>query len=147
MISKAPHSKAEVVLVHGMQEYSERYANFGKYLTAQGYSCIRYDLLRHGKKLSLKKHGYFGKNGWQKLLQQLHQHVQQAHLQFPDQKVILFGHSMGTIIIRSYLQRYRDFDGMVLSGVPYYNPLWRVGKLLSKMIISVKGKRSTSRLF
>lgn len=146
LISKVPHSKAVVVLVHGMQEYSDRYANFCKYLTSQGYSCIRYDLLGHGKKLPPKERGYFGKNGWNQLIQQLHQQVQQAHLRFPNQKVILFGHSMGTIIIRSYLQCYQDFDGMILSGVPYYNPLWRVGKLLSKAIISFKGSHNTSRL-
>lgn len=146
MISEAPHSKAVIILVHGMQEYSDRYKGFCDYLKTKGYSTIRYDLLGHGKNLSPKKRGYFGRNGWQNLLDQLHQYVQQAHSQFAGQKVILFGHSMGTIIIRSYLQHYHDFDGMILSGVPYYNPLWRAGKLLSRFIISVKGSRGTSNL-
>ena len=128
-----------VILVHGMQEYSDRYASFCKYLNAKGYSTIRYDLLGHGKNLPRNQRGYFGKNGWKNLLKQLHQYVQQAHLQFPGQKIILFGHSMGSIIIRSYLQHYHDFDGMILSGVPYYNPLWKVGKVISKTLINVKG--------
>lgn len=146
MILEAPHSKAVVILVHGMQEYSDRYADFCQYLTSQGYSCVRYDLLGHGKKLSASERGYFGNDGWQKLLQQLHRHVQQAHSQFPGQKVILFGHSMGTIIIRTYLQDYQDFDGIILSGVPYYNPLWRAGKLVSKAMIHFQGAHHHSRL-
>lgn len=146
MISEVPHSKAVVILVHGMQEHSDRYKDFCNYLKTNGYSSIRYDLLGHGKKLAPQRRGYFGVNGWQNLLQQLHQYVQQAHRQFAGQKVILFGHSMGTIIIRSYLQHYHDFDGIILSGVPYYNPLWRVGKLLSKAIIFIKGSHNTSRL-
>ncbi|KRN58199.1 alpha/beta fold hydrolase [Limosilactobacillus secaliphilus] len=146
MISEVPHSKAVVILVHGMQEYSDRYADFCKYLNDHGYTSIRYDLLGHGKKLDAQQRGYFGKHGWRNLLEQLHQYVQQAHAQFPGQHIILFGHSMGSILIRSYLQRYQDFDGMILSGVPYYNPLWRVGKLLSNTIIHFRGGHRTSRL-
>lgn len=128
-----------------MQEYSDRYKDFCQYLNDHGYSSIRYDLLGHGKKLAKSKRGYFGVDGWQNLLDQLHQYIQQAHSQFAGQKVILFGHSMGTIIIRSYLQHYHDFDGMVLSGVPYYNPLWRGGKLISKVLIKLKGPRGISQ--
>lgn len=146
MISEAPDSKAVVILVHGMQEYSDRYADFCRYLNTKGYSTIRYDLLGHGKELSPQKRGYFGNNGWQNLLQQLHKYVQRAHTHFPNQKIVLFGHSMGTIIIRSYLQHYQDFDAIIMSGVPYYNPMWRIGKLLSKTIISFKGPRKTSSL-
>lgn len=146
MIKAAAHSKAVVVLVHGMQEYSDRYADFCDYLNANGYSSIRYDLLGHGQRLSPQERGYFGIHGWHNLLGQLHQHIQQAHDYFNGQKVILFGHSMGTIIIRSYLQHFDDFDGMVMSGVPYYNPLWRAGKLISRVIIAVKGPRKTSSL-
>lgn len=146
MINRATHSKAVVVLVHGMQEYGDRYRDFCDYLKTNDYSSIRYDLLGHGQKISPRARGYFGIHGWENLLDQLHQYVQQAHDQFANQKVILFGHSMGTIIIRSYLQHYHDFDGMIMSGVPFYNPMWRAGKLISKAIIAVKGPRRTSSL-
>ncbi len=146
MITEVPGSKAVIVLVHGMQEYSDRYKKFCDYLNQHGYSTIRYDLLGHGKKLPLHLHGYFGRHGWQNLINQLHEQVQLAHSRFKNQQVILFGHSMGTIIIRSYLQHYHDFDGVILSGVPYYNPLWRVGKLLSKTLSAVKGAKNTSPL-
>lgn len=146
MISEAPQAKAVVILVHGMQEYSERYADFCKYLNGCGYSTLRYDLLGHGKELPAAERGYFGQSGWQNLVHQLHQYVQQAHVRFLGQRVMLFGHSMGTIVIRSYLQHYHDFDGMILTGVPYYNPLWRGGKLLSKIVIQWKGPRHISPL-
>lgn len=146
MITEANQSKAVLVLVHGMQEHSDRYQAFCDFLAQQGYSTIRYDLLGHGRKLSPSKRGYFGQNGWDQLLKQLHDQVQLAHQRFPQQPVILFGHSMGSIIIRSYLQHYQDFDGIILSGVPPYNPLWRAGKLLSRLKISLQGAKHPSHL-
>lgn len=146
MILTAPHSKAAIILVHGMQEYSDRYQGFCQYLQENGYSNIRYDLLGHGKKIAAEKRGYFGVHGWQNLLEQLHEQVKTAHQEFSGQPVILFGHSMGTLIIRSYLQHYQDFDGMVLTGSPYYNSLWRLGKILSRIIIAAQGPHNTSGL-
>lgn len=146
VITKASHSKAVIVLVHGMQEYSNRYQPFCEYLAKHGYSSIRYDLIGHGQHLPANLKGYFGFKGWHNFVSQLHRYVQKAHADFPDQPVILFGHSMGTIIIRSYLQKYDDFDGMILSGVPFYNPLWIFGKALSSMIVRVRGEKSKSHL-
>ena len=145
-ITRAPHSKAVVVLVHGMQEYSGRYQNFCEYLAKHGYSSIRYDLLGHSRQLAAQLKGYFGFKGWHNFVSQLHNYVREAHTQFQGQPVILFGHSMGTIIIRSYLQKYDDFDGIILSGAPFYNPLWALGKLISSGIVLVKGQKSKSRL-
>lgn len=145
-ITRAPHSKAVIVLVHGMQEHSNRYQAFCDYLADHGYSSIRYDLIGHGQHLPDQLKGYFGFKGWHNFLTQLHKYVQLAHSEFKDQPVILFGHSMGTIIIRSYIQQYDDFDGMILSGVPFYNPLWVFGKLLSSEIVWFKGAKSKSPL-
>jgi alpha-beta hydrolase superfamily lysophospholipase len=146
VIIKAEHSKAVVVLVHGMQEYSDRYRSFCDFLAVNGYSSLRYDLLGHGQHLPKNQRGYFGKHGWSNLLKQLHQQVQLAHQHFAGQPVILFGHSMGSIIIRSYLQHYHDFDGIILTGVPPYNPLWRAGKWLSQVKIAFQGAKHHSHL-
>ncbi|HJA24370.1 MAG TPA: lysophospholipase [Candidatus Limosilactobacillus intestinavium] len=145
-ITRAPHSKAVIVLVHGMQEHSNRYQAFCDYLAQHGYSSVRYDLIGHGQNLPAQLKGYFGFKGWHNFIFQLHKYVQLAHREFPDQPVILFGHSMGTIIIRSYIQKYDDFDGMILSGTPFYNPLWVFGKLISSGIVMAKGAKSKSRL-
>jgi alpha-beta hydrolase superfamily lysophospholipase len=142
-IHETPNSKAVVVLVHGMQEYSDRYQDFCDYLADHGYSYIRYDLLGHAKDLPKKERGYF-KNGWQGLVDQLHHYVKLAHEKFPGQKVVLFGHSMGTIVIRSYIQQYDDFDAIMLSGAPYYNSAWKAGRTLANMIISFHGERGIS---
>lgn len=142
-IHETPNSQAVLVLVHGMQEYSERYQDFCDYLAQHGYSYIRYDLLGHNRDCPKDERGYF-KNGWQGLVDQLHHYVLVAHDKFPGQKVILFGHSMGTIVIRSYLQQYDDFDGIILSGTPYYNSAWKAGKTLANMIISFHGEKGIS---
>lgn len=142
-IHATPNSKAVIVLVHGMQEYSDRYQSFCDYLAQHGYSYIRYDLLGHAKDCPKAERGYF-ENGWQGLVDQLHHYVKLAHEKFPGQKVVLFGHSMGTIIIRSYLQQYDDFDAIMLSGAPYYNTAWKTGKTLANIIISFHGEKGIS---
>lgn len=145
-IITVPHSHTVVIFVHGMQEYCDRYKNFCQFLADHGYSNLRYDLLGHGQDIPTAQRGYFGHRGWHNLINQLHHYVQLVHAKFPGQQVVLFGHSMGTIIIRSYLQRYQDFDGLIFSGVPYYNPLWRVGKIISQVLIWRYGKKATSPL-
>lgn len=83
MISEAPQAKAVVILVHGMQEYSERYADCCKYLNGCGYSTLRYDLLGHGKELPAAERGYFGQSGWQNLVHQLHSMFSRPMCGFP----------------------------------------------------------------
>lgn len=145
-ILTAPHSRTVVIFVHGMQEYSDRYRAFCQDLADHGYSNLRYDLIGHGHHLPADQRGYFGHKGWHNFNAQLHHYIGVVHDKFPGQRVVLFGHSMGTIIIRSYLQHYQDFDGLIFSGVPYYNPLWRVGKAISQLMIWRKGEKGTSHL-
>lgn len=140
--------KAVLFVVHGMQEHQERYALFADYLNQNGYACITYDLPGHGKDTANEDRGYFGdENGWNHLVDSAVEITMLAKHEFPNVPVIYFGHSMGTMIGRSYLQIHDGLiDGMILSGAPCYQSAAAAGKLIAAMIVKTKGKKGHSKI-
>ena len=61
--------------------------------------------------------------------------------------MILFGHSMGTIIARAFLQKHsEEFHKVVLSGYPNPNGAAGAGIVLTEMIAAVKGGKGYSKM-
>src|SRR3712207_4152981 len=103
--------KAVVIIVHGMQEHLLRYTDFAKYLASQGYTVVRYPLIGHGPTVSELEKGYFGrKDGWKKLVQQLKTVVEKTAKLYPHTPIVVYGHSLGSMIARAYIQ---DFDHQI----------------------------------
>ena len=109
----APESpKAVLQLVHGMAEHKERYIPFMNYLSEMGYACVICDLRGHGETVTDPKDlGWMGKGGMKALVDDVHCVTDWTKAQYPGLPFFLFGHSMGSMIVRSYLKRYdRDID-------------------------------------
>ena len=52
-----------IQLVHGMQEYIERYEGFAEFLTGKGFLVVGHDHLGHGHSVRDEQHlGYFCKS-------------------------------------------------------------------------------------
>lgn len=143
-----PHEKTKgaVAIVHGMAEHRKRYAGFAEYLADSGYGVITYDLPGHGESVSEEK-GHFGDDGWQTLVESAGRAVRRAKTEFPDVKIVLFGHSMGSMIARCYLQDHdSEIDGLILSGAPNWQRAAAAGIALGKQIRGVKGKKGFSKV-
>ena len=144
-----PETEAEAVVfcVHGMQEHKMRYDAFAKYLNENGIACITYDLPGHGKSAKDGKPGYFSdQDGWKTLVNSAVEIAKMAKEEYPDLPLIYFGHSMGTIIGRVFLQEHDDLvDGCILCGIPCYQSACRIGILLAKTVVKMKGKDSQSK--
>ena len=141
----APESpKAVLQLVHGMAEHKERYIPFMNYLSEAGYACVICDLRGHGATVTDPKDlGWMGKGGMQALVDDVHCVTDWARAQYPGLPFFLFGHSMGSMIVRSYLKRYdRDIDGLVVCGSPSKNPAAGLGDFLAGCISCFRGPRS-----
>lgn len=147
-IFECSNPKASVVVVHGMQEHKERYINFAQYLNDNGYVVFIYDLPGHGQSGELSDRGFFGdENGWRNLVNSSLDAVRYIKNKYPDVPVIYFGHSMGTMIGRCFLQNYDNLiDGMILSGAPAYVEAATLGKTIAKSIASIKGKKEFAPL-
>lgn len=146
-----PESEPEAVVftVHGMQEHKERYEALARYLNTQNIACITYDLPGHGETAGDEENkGWFGeKDGWKNLVESAVDIAVLAQREFPGKPVIFFGHSMGTMIGRAFLETYDGLiDGMILSGAPCYNPGCIFGKATAQLIGKAKGKKGHSRL-
>ena len=139
--------KAVVVFVHGMAEHKERYYPFMTSLSEQGFACVIYDQRGHGATaVTPDDLGYFGKNGVQKLVEDTRTVVQWAHEQYAGLKVFLFGHSMGSMVVRCFAKKYdAQIDGLVVCGSPSDNGASGLGILVTRLIQVFKGERHRSK--
>lgn len=143
-----------VQLVHGMCEYKERYEDFMTYLANHGYLCVIHDHRGHGE--SVKEPGDLGnmyEAGFEALYEDVHEitgeikeYVRkiagEKHLPF-----VLFGHSMGSMVVRCYLQKYDyELDKLIVMGCPSESSGMKPGLALIKALRTIKGDRSRSKL-
>ena len=142
-------AKALVQLAHGMAEHKERYLPFMEYLADHGYAVLINDHRGHGGSLRAPGDlGYFYAGGADALVEDLHQLTLWLRDRFPDRRLFLFGHSMGSLAVRVYRQRYDgDIDGLVVCGSPGRNPATGMGLILNRAMTALKGERYISRMF
>lgn len=138
--------KGVIQFIHGMCEHKERYTDAMNYFAGCGYVCIISDLPGHGENLSgSKTHGYFGKNGMDRLLATVHRNTLYIKKHYPAAKYILFGHSMGSLVCRAYLKKYPDVpDCAIICGSPSDNNFKYVGNIIMRILIAIFGEKAKS---
>ncbi len=111
--------KAAMVIVHGMQEHQLRYTEFAQDLNEKGIAVFTFDLPGHGRSVAPGELlGYFGKHGWDNLVESARAAVAEMRRKYPDVPLWIFGHSMGSMIVRCLLQEHdQEVDGVILCGV------------------------------
>jgi alpha-beta hydrolase superfamily lysophospholipase len=111
--------KAIVQIAHGMSEHIERYDAFANYLAQNGYIVCANDHLGHGKSItSSDKLGYFSdKNGWENMVEDMHNLTKMMKQEYEGYPYILMGHSMGSLLSRAYAAIYGDeLGGAIYTG-------------------------------
>jgi acylglycerol lipase len=121
--------KAVVLIVHGLAEYSGRYAHVAAKLNPAGYAVYGLDHRGHGKSDGLR--AYF--DSFEQPLNDLHQFLERVTAEQPGKPIFIYGHSLGALISLAFLLRYQaEFAGAVISGAPL-----EVEGSQSKMLISM----------
>lgn len=145
-IFEVENPKGYVQLIHGMEEHQERYEGLAERLNKAGYTVVTSDMRGHGKNAPVL--GYFGEDkGWYYLLTDQIRITAYMKHRFSVEKVILFAHSMGTIITRNLLQTQSgDYEKVILSGYPYANPAAGFGVHLTGILQKWKGGKYFSPL-
>ena len=140
--------RAIVQLAHGMCEHKERYAPFMEYLAARGCACVINDHRGHGASVRAPEDlGYFYEDGDHALVEDLHQITLWARKRWPGIPLFLFGHSMGSLAVRAYCERYdRDIDALAVCGSPGENAAAGLGLGLIQLMALLKGERYRSEL-
>ena len=116
--------KGIVQFSHGMSEHKERYFNFMEYLSYNGYVCIINDHRGHGNSVKNKNDlGYFYTEDVNYIIDDLYDITNYIKNRFPNKKLYLFSHSMGTLVTRGYMQKYdNEIEKIILCGTPTQNP-------------------------
>jgi len=143
LIYTAPEGdpKGIVQIAHGMCEHKERYIPLMEFLAENGYATVCNDHRGHGASVrSGEDLGYMGKDGWLAMVDDCKAVTDWAKAQWPGVKFTLFGHSMGSMVVRSYAARYDgELDSLIVCGCPSDNPAKGAGILLAKLIGKLKG--------
>lgn len=133
-------------LVHGMAEHRERYHDFMDYCAEHGFIVLIHDHRGHGASVeSESDYGYFGENGLEGIISDVHQMTEYLKKRFPGLPLILFGHSMGSLIVRCYVQEYdADIEGLIVCGSPSKRVGSGAGKLVAEVLQLFRGDHHRS---
>ncbi len=129
--------KGIIHIVHGMTEHIERYDGLMSAAAENGYVTFGYDNLGHGKTAkSDSELGFIAhNNGWKYLVNDVGIASKAVQNMYPDKPIYLFGHSMGSFIVRLAAI---NFDGLykklIICGTGGKNPLGAIGLALTKTL-------------
>lgn len=142
------NAKGVVQIVHGMCEYKERYEGFIDYLTQNGYIVFAHDHRGHGGSVTANENlGYFGDKKGEAIVDDAALVTDEIRRLYPGLSVTLFGHSMGSLVVRAYIQKYEEkIDKLIVCGSPSKNSLAGFGLMLNGVISAFRGKKYRSRL-
>lgn len=145
----APY-KAIIQISHGMTEYSERYEEFMNFMAENGFVMVAHDHLGHKNSVNSKDElGFFAsKDGYKCVLSDLATTAGRMKKSFPQLKLFLLGHSMGSFYARMFAAGYHHLaDGVLISGTGGKNPMTKPGLLLLAIMIKLKGEKYRSKFF
>jgi alpha-beta hydrolase superfamily lysophospholipase len=113
--------KGVVQIVHGLNEHGLRYVEFAEFLNQSGYIVVVFDHLSQGKtRRADEQYVNFGKKGQLKLVDGLNSVRKFIQNEYPNLPIFAFGHSMGTMILRYYLQtQNNEYKKVILNGGGY----------------------------
>ncbi len=140
--------KGIVQIVHGMAERKERYAEFASFLAENGYIAACHDHRGHGESVKTEAdYGWFQDYDGRAIVDDTVAVTEYLKGEYPDLPLVLFGHSMGSLVVRAYIQEHGDLcDKLIVCGSPSKNGLVGVAIFLEKCIRLFCGKRHRSKL-
>ena len=145
LVFAAEKAKASLQIVHGMEEHKERYIGFAEFLANNGYNVVVADLRGHGEDAPLLSH-IADKKGDELILEDQKLITKYIKERF-DVPLMLFGHSMGSIIARDMLQKdSKEFKKVILSGYVNPNPIAGVAVGLGEFTKLFKKGKGHSKL-
>jgi alpha-beta hydrolase superfamily lysophospholipase len=141
----AAEYKGVVQLIHGFGEHARRYLHMISAFVDAGYIVACDDHVGHGKTaLENNSWGDWGDQGWHTMMEDEHTLTGIVKEKYPDLPYFLFGHSMGSFIVKDYITKYADeLKAVTLCGTAGDFPgSDEAEKMLKALIDSGKGEES-----
>ncbi|NOT13167.1 MAG: alpha/beta hydrolase [Methylococcaceae bacterium] len=139
--TRAEANQATIVFVHGVGEHIGRYTEIFEIFSDQGYNCFGFDQRGFGR--SEGERGHI--NAFSDYVDDLEKFIEDIVCPQSDSVVYLLGHSMGSLVVLSYIGRNaRDIQGLLLFSCPVRlaSPFANVGGLIAELLSVISTKLS-----
>lgn len=136
-----------IQIAHGMIEHKGRYEYLCKSFAQKGYTVFINDHRGHGDSIGGNiRLGEMGKAGFEKAVKDMFSLRLIVAQEFSSYKFVLFGHSMGSLLARRFLQVYEDsLDALILCGTPSPRSFLKLGSLFFRLLDKI-GMRSSPKI-
>ena len=142
---------ATIQLVHGMQEYIERYDEFARFLADRGFAVFGHDHIGHGESVERLEdlgimHSQYPDDT---MVDDMYENYRIIKDMYRDKPYFILGHSMGSYLLRKFL----SVKAPVLSGVngaiimgtgSEGSASLIIGNTLCSALMAIKGRDSKS---
>ena len=139
-----------VQIEHGIAEHMDRYRDFMSFLAENGFVAVGDDHLGHGKTIKAPSdQGFFAEeNGWDYVIADIDKLHDLMSEQYPGLPYVIFGHSMGSFLVRTYLIKHPDkYDAAIISGTGQQSPALVLGGLAAaQFLVRSKGARADGQV-
>ena len=142
--------KGVIQIVHGMAEYAQRYDSMARWYVERGFVVCAENHIGHGATAAdPDEYGHMPVDGGKDILiADVHRLREKVSECFEGAPYIMYGHSMGSFIVRAYIARHGEgLAAAVLSGtgnVPA--AMSKMGRGLARFLASVRGETYRSAL-
>ncbi len=126
--------KNNIIIFHGVTEPIDRYEEFGKFLSANGYNVFVPEIRGHGE-LKISEVCEFGKKGIKAVFEDINLFFKNELMPkgIKAENTTIFGHSMGSLIAMKWVIE-NNYKYFILSGFPLQKKLSVfLGKMLTGM--------------
>ena len=126
--------KNNIIIFHGVTEPIDRYEEFGKFLSANGYNVFVPEIRGHGE-LKISEVCEFGKKGIKAVFEDINLFFKNELMPkgIKAENTTIFGHSMGSLIAMKWVIE-NNYKYFILSGFPLQKKLSVFfGKMLTGM--------------
>lgn len=126
--------KGVVQIVHGMNEHLGRHRVLAEFLCSKGFAVYGMDLRGHGSTARKGIKGHFADDsGFEKVIDDICALTKIIKTDYPGKKLFIYGHSMGSFLVRNYLfTSCSEYNGVLLSGT---GGLTKYKKLLDRIFV------------
>ena len=120
----AQDSRASIVIVHGLSEFTKKFYEFIYYVLNQGYNVFVYDQRCHGLSGRLTdRMELLHVDSFMDYVKDLSQFIDEVVIPTEDKPIYLYSHSMGGAICALYLSQHSDTVEKAILAAPMFAPV------------------------
>lgn len=139
-------ARALLQVTHGMTEHISRYEKLATEMCSRGVILAGFDLRGHGENGYDSEVAYLGECGWEASIEDMHIFFELLDQRFSKIPHYMLGFSLGSFLLREYLNKYSDkISGAIIAGTGY-QPCWILSiiQTIVKMEIKKCGYNKTT---